>query len=145
MNFSNKIIFFIILIITNFYGDLEINNFKHNFNSKFAYIFLFIHSIISTYFIFGSFIFGYYKLHLLFILLISIQLYFRDFNCLLTDKTNEVFNGNKNLDFYSNHKQILYFIFNLNIKTIHKYSKIIGLITLLILLIFDIFMIFKKL
>ena len=112
---SNKIyinlLIFIILVIIPY--SIEYNE-NHNqlFNVIDANIILLLHHVASVYLIFGSILFGYYKIHLI-ISLITIGIWIKGkFNCIITKTYNKLININPNEPF----KDISYYL--------SKYTKI---------------------
>jgi len=97
----NIFIFFVIISFT-----MDNLLFQCNFPSLFSFISNFIHHIISTYIWFGSFIFGKYFYHLLFLCIVLLLQYFFNWDCPVTLEYNKQCGFSKK----SGHKDIFYFI-----------------------------------
>ena len=132
MNYNIKIIIYLILVIIETILDKQFRNCKNNYGK----LLLIFHHFISIYLYFGSFIFGYHLIHLLFIILVGL-LYKIYKKCPITIIQNNLCNFENNTLFQSYLNHIHMYLKNMNIMHIH-------LIMLIIISIYDLYYINKN-
>lgn len=112
--FTSSMNIFILIVVISFTLDNVL--FECSIPSLFSFINNFVHHFISIYLWFGSFIFGKYLYHLLFLCVILVFQYFHDWDCPITLE----YNKQCGFDLKEGHKDIIYWI-NKNIFTHFPY------------------------
>lgn len=121
-----NILIFILLIILQYLLD---NNKNKNL---YILLLIIIHHIINIYVIYGSILFGYYKIHVIIVLIgFLIHLFYR--RCPITIYTNKLSNNNEKKKFETFLNHIINF-FNLNIDI-----KLVYYTLLIIIIIYDLY------
>ena len=124
-----KIILFLLIAL------LQINLDKTICKDKLGTILLYVHHLLSIYLIFGSLFFGYYKIHLM-IVIISLLVHYKFFECPITIVNNIICKQptTKPLNTYLDHILDL-----LNLNNNENTTKQIYYLLLLWLIIFDLY------